>query len=78
MNNAQLVVDEVKKAVKGKDDCSIFDGYFFAPTPTDVDHEVKYKQFVFSCPKPIEKDSFSFDSMRNSLKCYQMNVIKIS
>lgn len=23
MNNAQLVIDEVKKAVKGKDDCII-------------------------------------------------------
>lgn len=23
MNNAQLVIDEVKKAVKGKDDCRI-------------------------------------------------------
>lgn len=64
--------------VKGKDYCSIFDGYFFAPISADVDNEVEYKQFVFSCSRPIETDSFSFDSMRKSLESYQKLKSKMS
>ena len=32
MNNAQLVIDEVKKAVKGKDDCCLL---YTSPSPRD-------------------------------------------